>query len=208
MGSINFSPSSVDKYGYLKYYHLDEPIEDGAYPGDIRYIAGYIHDHYSSSLVMMSSYRDPSTLTIYPTGRMGTYKRFYKDETMDLASNTRIMCDKYHDAFGNPTDQRPMWDDFHSAYGNKNIANWISLDEDHDDHQYGELLIKANSLGINNFWVYRSGSGNSNYIDEFCHAAFLNGWLRNFSKSIDIGIIVRAILVIRAGARKIKAVGN
>ncbi|GBD92249.1 hypothetical protein BMS3Abin04_02984 [bacterium BMS3Abin04] len=182
MGSINFSPSSVDKYGYLKYYHLDEPIEHGAYPEDIRYIAGYIHDHYSNSLVMMSSYRDPSTFTIYPTGRMGTYKHFYKDETMDLASNTRIMCDKYHDGWGNPTDQRPMWDDFHSAYGNKNIANWISLDEDHDDHQYRELLVKANSLGINNFWVYGSGSGNINYIEEFCNVAFNHGWLRNFSK--------------------------
>lgn len=44
MGGINFSPSSVSQYGYLKYYHLDEPIEHDAYPEDIRLIGQYIHN--------------------------------------------------------------------------------------------------------------------------------------------------------------------
>lgn len=42
MGGINFSPASVAQYGYVKYYHLDEPIENGATPENIRWIAQYI----------------------------------------------------------------------------------------------------------------------------------------------------------------------
>lgn len=180
MGGINYSPSSVDQYGYLKYYHLDEPVENGVYPSDIRWIASYVFSDHPNSLVMMSSYRSPSTWTMYPDGSNGTYAYFYRDQVMNLASNTRIMNDKYVGWFNEPIDQRSDWTDFKNAYGIKNCANWISLDKDHDDDQYEELLGHANNLGINSIWVYGLGSGNPGYIDEFCSAAWYQGWLRRF----------------------------
>lgn len=180
MGGISFASSSVDQYGYLKYYHLDEPVENGAYPSYIRWIASYVNGLFPNSLVMMSSYRSPSTWKIYPNGSNGSYQYFYKDQVMNLASNTRIMNDKYTDWFNNPVDQRVDWSDFKNAYGIKNFANWISLDKDHEDGQYGELLGHANNIGINSLWIYSLGSGNSGFIDEFCETAWSNRWLRKF----------------------------
>ena len=93
------------------------------------------------------------------------------------------MCDKYHDAFMNPIDQRSYWTNFKTYYSNKNVANWIHLKEDsysYGDGQFELLLEHANSKGIKNIWVYAAFSGNSDLVEQFCDSAWKKGWLRKF----------------------------
>lgn len=171
MGGINFSPSSVDQYGYVKYYHLDEAIENGASAEDVRWIAQYIHDYYPNSKLMLSSYKNS----------MGYYLQYL--EVLNNASNTYIMCDQYYDGtifYG--ADQRQFWTDYKNIYTHPRVpAHWISEEIDGSQGDFSRLFGHANNLGINSLWLYMFNS-TGNYFNQFCSSAWYNGWLRKFEQ--------------------------
>lgn len=181
MGAVNFNPNYVDQYGYLKYYHLDEPIENGGTPEAVRLLAEYIHVNFPSSLLMLSSFKDPDTYNYY----WGfTYGDLYLN-ILNNASNTRIICDQYYDGtvFYGP-DQVPFGEEYQEFYGQTKIfTHWISARIDYGEQlQYDYLIDAAENLGINSLWLYAGDSPSSSYIDRFCDAAHDNFWMDKYEK--------------------------
>lgn len=173
MGGINFAPTSVDQYGRLGYYHLDEPIEKGASPENIRWIAQYIHDYYPSSKLMLSSYKS------IPSATSLSYL-----SVLTNASNTYIMCDQYYDGtiwYGH--DQRQFWTDYKNFYTPPRVpAHWISGLTDGAQGDFPMLFGHANNLGVNSLWLFMLTSNDPYVIDQFCFSGWNNGWLRKFEQ--------------------------
>ncbi len=74
----------------------------------------------------------------------------------------------------------------------KNLSNWLTLRTDTRDN-WGDLLNVATAWsaygGMNPIWVYGGyvgedgyGDVNENTIKEFCHTAWITGWLLALSR--------------------------
>jgi len=169
-------------------YHIDEAFENHTdiwNASTISLKAGTV----SSKRVMLSSYWWPSRLVGSFPGPYYTIGSEYGD-AINSSSNIYIMCDEYHgNCFGTVDD---YWNEFRNYYGaTKNISNWLNLTANNGDgrthvacpfinshsNNWYDLLGNANRNGINEVWLWASGTGNETLVNDFSEQAWSRDWL-------------------------------
>jgi len=116
----------------------------------------------------------------------------------DLSAKQIALLDKYLTNHEIPTNKKIItpieqhWNEFRNYYGtNKNISNWLSVSANSGDGQthvacpyinsvsnnWYDMLGNANRNGINEVWLWASGTGNENLVQYFSEQAWELGWL-------------------------------
>ncbi len=80
-------------------------------------------------------------------------------------------------------DQRASWCAMLNTYGRKFSMTWIRGQGENRGDEYFELTKYASTLYLDGIWLFNSGPVDSELLEEFCHAAWLNGWLRRVPDS-------------------------
>lgn len=172
-------------------YHIDEVFEYHSDVWDDYTISQKAATVYPKK-VFLSSFKWPSWPYSYPV----TYGAKY-GSAINSGTNIFIMCDEYHgNCAGHYFSEVYMvddyWDEFWSYYGhNKNISNWLNLTANNGDgnthvacawsnadaNSWYDMLGNANGKGINEVWLWASGTGNEVGVQNFSEQAWEKDWL-------------------------------
>jgi hypothetical protein len=172
-------------------YHIDEVFEKHSDVWDDYTISQKAATVYPKK-VFLSSYKWPSWPYSYPV----TYGAKY-GSAINSGTNIFIMCDEYSgNCAGHYFSEVYMvddyWDEFWGYYGhNKNISNWLNLTANNGDgnthvacawsnadaNSWYDMLGNANRKGINEVWLWASGTGNEVGVQNFSEQAWEKDWL-------------------------------
>jgi len=187
------SPQQVLPTEELGSYHIDEIYEKHSATWSLSSITQKAQD-VSPKKVFLSSYKWPSLIYgILPTR---TYGNMYGN-AINSADNIYIMCDEYTgNCFGHYFSYvytlEDYWNEFRSYYGaNKNISNWLNLTANNGDgnthvacawsnadaNSWFDMLGNANRNGLNEVWLWASGTGNEVGVQNFSEQAWEKDWL-------------------------------
>ncbi len=149
---------------------IDEPLEESsAYPWTSSDLASFINFLYTypSTTLTVSSWHSPN----YPYENLVSIPIVY------------IMDDFYKG------DVTSAWTDFKNGYGSKNVANWISLEDNQDGtgySDYSQCFGAANRLGLSDIWLYALDYNRIDLLEQFSYSAWANSWLSRMEQYVTI----------------------
>jgi len=165
-------------------YHIDEAFENHADIWNITTIDN-MADAIAPKKLMLSSYYMP-----YIPQNGNTFIGTLYADAIFSRNNIFIMCDEYHgNCFGRVDD---YWHTFQSVYTYaKNTSNWLSVSANSGDGKthvacpyidapadnWYNVLGHANEMGLNEIWLWASGTGDENRVQNFCEQAWQQDWL-------------------------------
>ncbi len=159
--------------------YIDEPFESSKLPqwstSEIIDFSDSLQNNYPSVKLFLSSFNWP----------VSSYYDWPIPQSVYSLDNIFIMCDQYQ------TNTSDIWTAFKNFYGSKNISNFMDLEYNKpgvgsSNGDFSTLFGRANGLGINDIWLYANNYDNITLVDQFCDAAWSNGWLTKFRKRIII----------------------
>lgn len=71
-------------------------------------------------------------------------------------------------------NQSESWQDMQDIFEEKFARTWVKADEE----EFVDLLNSANTLGLNEIWLYAHQNEDSTNLTRFCEAALETGWLK------------------------------
>jgi hypothetical protein len=187
---------AVDKIP-AAYYYLGECVEHDCYghpsnsfvshiysPDELRKVRDYIHSKRSDSKLVIDGYKRCSHFII--AGAIADavmYSAYCNWNSVGLP-----VCrpnigwgDTFESPYAQGSDlQTGSWGDMRSKFGAKFSMSWVRSGAD----EYSELFASANQLGLNTIWLYQLEGGSDQNLEDFCNAAYENGWLTRIDASI------------------------
>lgn len=173
-----------------KYYYLGECVEHDCYghpsnsfvshiysPAELTARKDYVHEKRPDSKFVIDGYKRCSHfITAGGIADVVMYSAYcnWNSVGLPICRPNIGWGDNLESPYTQGSDlQSGSWGDMRSKFGSKFNMSWVRAGAD----EYNDLFATANQFGFTALWIYQYEGGSVQNLEDFCNAAFQNGWL-------------------------------